>query len=93
MKFLQQKETVYFLGRVTRNGFREALYYGKPWFEQVEVNAFCDDIMKERGINFIMERDPNWRVNRGILNEIGRHLQMFLHKKRKPLSKLSFYTH
>ncbi len=61
LKFLQQKHTVHFLGRVTRNGFRDLLYYvDQPKFEQAEVNAFCDNIMKERAINFGMEKDRDW---------------------------------
>ena len=68
LDFLKQKHTVHFLGRVTRNGFRDLLYYvDKPKFEQAEVNAFCDNIMKERGINFGMEKDPTWTAVSGFI--------------------------
>ena len=68
LSFLKQKHTVHFLGRVTRNGFRDLLYYvDKPQIEQAEVNAFCDNIMKERGINFGMEKDPNWTAVSGFI--------------------------
>jgi len=68
LKFLQQKHTVHFLGRVTRNGFRDLLYYfDKPKFEQAEVDAFCDNVMKERGINFSMKKDPNWTAVSGFI--------------------------
>ena len=68
LTFLKQKHTVHFLGRVTRNGFRDLLYYiDKPKFEQSEVNAFCDNIMKERGINLSMEKDPNWTAVSGFI--------------------------
>ena len=68
LKFLQLKHTVHFLGRVTRNGFRDLLYYiDKPKFEQAEVNEFCDNIMKERGINFGMEKDPQWTAVSGFI--------------------------
>lgn len=68
LEFLRQKHTVHFLGRVTRNGFRDLLYYvDKPKFEQVEVNSFCDNVMKERGINFGMEKDPNWTAVSGFI--------------------------
>lgn len=68
LKFLQEKQTVHFLGRVTRNGFRDLLYYiDTPKLEQAEVNAFCDNIMKERGIYFGMEKDPKWTAVSGFL--------------------------
>jgi hypothetical protein len=68
LSFLQQKHTVHFLVRVTRNGFRDLLYYvDQPKFEQAEVNAFCDNIMKERGINFRMEKDPTWTAVSGFI--------------------------
>lgn len=61
LAFMQGKHTVHFLGRITRNGFRDLLYYiDTPKFNQDEVNSFCDSIMKERGINFGMEKDPKW---------------------------------
>jgi len=68
LSFLKQKHTVHFLGRVTRNGFRDLLYYiDKPKIEQAEVNTFCDNIMKERAINFGMEKDPNWTAVSGFI--------------------------
>lgn len=66
--FLKQKHTVHFLGRVTRNGFRDLLYYiDTPKFQQAEVNAFCDNIMRERGINFGMQKDPKWTAVSGFI--------------------------
>lgn len=68
LKFLQQKHTVHFAGRVTRNGFRDLLYYiDTPKLEQSEVKEFCENIMKERGINFGMEKDPKWTAVSGFL--------------------------
>ena len=68
LNFLKQKHTVHFLGRVTRNGFRDLLYYvDKPKFEQTEVNAFCDGVMNERRINLTMEKDPNWTAVSGFI--------------------------
>jgi hypothetical protein len=68
LNFLKLKHTVHFLGRVTRNGFRDLLYYmDTPKFEQTEVNAFCDNIMKERAINFGMEKDPKWKAVSGFI--------------------------
>jgi hypothetical protein len=68
LDFLKQKHTVHFLGRVTRNGFRDLLYYiDIPKFEQTEVNTFCDNIMKERAINFSVEKDPKWKAVSGFI--------------------------
>lgn len=59
--FLKSKHTVHFLSRVTRNGYRDLLYYiDTPKFTKEEVNAFCDNVMKERVIHFRMEKDPKW---------------------------------
>ena len=66
--FLKLKHTVHFLGRVTRNGFRDLLYFiDTPNFEQTEVNTFCDNIMKERAINFGIEKDPKWTAVSGFI--------------------------
>ena len=68
LQFLQKKHTVHFLGRVTRNSFRDLLYYiDIPKFEQIEVTAFCENIMKERGINFVMKKDPKWTAVSGFI--------------------------
>jgi hypothetical protein len=67
-EFIKQKHTTHFVGRVTRNGDRELLYYiDTPKFVQAEVNAFCDNIMQERGINWGMEKDPEWKGVSGFL--------------------------
>ena len=61
-KLLKQSQTVHFVGRVIRNGFRDLLYYiDQPRLSQHEVSAFCDNIMKERGINLTMQEDPAWK--------------------------------
>ncbi len=68
MAFLKSKQTVHFLGRVTRNGYRDLLYYiDTPKFSQEEVNKFCDTVMNERAINFGMESDPKWHAVSGFI--------------------------
>ena len=68
LNFIQLKHTVHFLGRVTRNGFRELLYYiDTPRFNQDEVKAFCDNIMKDRGVNLNMKKDPKWTAVSGFI--------------------------
>ena len=62
-KILKQSQTVHFVARIIRNGFRDLLYYiDQPKLKQSDVNAFCDNIMKERGINFTMQEDPTWKA-------------------------------
>jgi len=61
-KMLKLSQTVHFVARIIRNGFRDLLYYiDQPKLKQSVVNAFCDNIMKERGINFTMQEDPTWK--------------------------------
>jgi hypothetical protein len=68
MTFLKSKHTVHFIGRVTRNGSRDLLYYvDRSGFTQEEVNSFCDNVMKERPINFVMEKDPEWTAVSGFI--------------------------
>jgi hypothetical protein len=62
-KVLKQSQTVHFVARIIRNGFRDLLYYiDQPRLKQSDVDAFCDNIMKERGINFTMHEDPTWKA-------------------------------
>jgi hypothetical protein len=61
--FLKKNQTVHFVARVTRNGFRDLLYYiDKPAINQQQLAFFCDEIMKERGINFSIQKDPEWKA-------------------------------
>jgi hypothetical protein len=60
---MKQSQTVHFVARIIKNGFRELLYYiDQPRLKQGDLNAFCDNIMKERGINFTMQEDPLWKL-------------------------------
>ena len=62
-KILKQRQTVHFVARIIRNGFRDLIYYiDQPNLKQNDVNVFCDNIMKERGINFTMQEDPTWKA-------------------------------
>lgn len=67
--FLKQSQTVHFVARVTRNGFRDLLFYiDKPTITQGQLKVFCDMVMKERGINFAIQKDPEWKAV-GLLNK------------------------
>ena len=61
-ELLKQSQTVHFVARIIRNGYRDLLYYiDQPRLKQEDLSAFCDNIMKERGINFTMDKDPTWK--------------------------------
>jgi len=67
-EFLKKEHTVHLIGRVTRNGFRDTIYYiDKPKLKQEEVKEFCDSIMKERGINLSIQNDPTWNYVSGFI--------------------------
>ncbi|BAV09449.1 DUF695 domain-containing protein [Filimonas lacunae] len=67
--FLKSKQVVHLVGRVNRKNFRDLLIYiDEPRLEQEEVNQFCDEVMKERGINFAIEEDEEWNAVGGFLN-------------------------
>lgn len=66
--FLKSKQTVHLVGRVNRKSFRDLLIYiDEPKLEQEEVTLFCDEVMKERGINFSVEKDEEWNAVGGFL--------------------------
>jgi len=61
-KLLKQNQTVHFVARIIRNGFRELLYYiDQPRLKQSDVSTFCDNVMKERRINFSIREDAEWK--------------------------------
>ncbi len=61
-ELLNQSQTVHFVARIIRNGYRDLLYYiDQPRLKQDDITTFCDNIMKERGINFTMDEDPTWK--------------------------------
>jgi Family of unknown function (DUF695) len=61
--FLKKNQTAHFVARVTRNGFRDLLYYiDKPAINQQQLAFFCDEVMKERAINLTIQKDPEWKA-------------------------------
>ena len=66
--FLNIKHKVHFIGRVTRKDFRDLLYYiDHPRFTQEETDQFFDEINSVRGVNFSLEKDPEWEFVAGLL--------------------------
>ena len=62
-EFLRQKHTVHMIGRVTRNGERDILYYiDKPKLDMEETKAFFDRINEIRNLNLTLENDPEWKL-------------------------------
>ena len=62
-KFLRKKHTVHFIGRVTRKGFRDLIYYlDQPKLDQTETNIFFDEINSIRAVNFHLDKDEDWKI-------------------------------
>lgn len=60
-RFLKKRHQVHYIGRVTRNGFRDLFYYlDQPMFDHAETEQFLESIKAERGVYFKLERDENW---------------------------------
>lgn len=67
--FLRQKHTVHSVARVTRNGTRDILIYiDTPKLTQEELNGFFGDILKERQVNFSIQKDASWNAVAGFMN-------------------------
>ncbi|HKO82752.1 MAG TPA: DUF695 domain-containing protein [Chitinophagaceae bacterium] len=65
---LKKDHTVHSVARVTRNGFRDLLIYiDTPKLTQEELNSFFENIMKEREINFGIQKDPSWKAVSGFI--------------------------
>jgi len=65
---LKKEHTVHFVGRVTRNGTRDILYYiDSPKLTQKQVADFCDEISKERKIKFGIQKDSEWNAVSGFV--------------------------
>ena len=66
--FLKENHTVHHIGRVTRNGERDIIYYiDKPKFNQHETKLFFDEINSQRNLNFTLEKDPKWEFVGGLI--------------------------
>lgn len=60
-EFLKMTQTVHPVGRVTRNGERDIIYYiDEPRLDQKETKEFFDEINAVRNLNLTVERDPKW---------------------------------
>lgn len=59
--FLKENHVVHFIGRLTRNGFRDIFYYlDKPNFDQNKTKIFFDEISAIRAVNFYLDEDSKW---------------------------------
>ena len=60
-EFLGQTQIVHRIGRVTRNGERDIIYYiDKPAFHQDKTKEFFDSINSVRAVNLTIEKDKRW---------------------------------
>ncbi len=59
--FFKENHVVHFIGRLTRNGFRDIFYYlDKPNFDQNKTKIFFDEISAIRAVNFYLDEDSEW---------------------------------
>ncbi|TNE79750.1 MAG: DUF695 domain-containing protein [Bacteroidetes bacterium] len=66
--FLKDKHKVHFIGRVTRKDFRDLIYYiDQPRLDQDETKNFFDEISSIRGVNFNLDKDPEWNFVSGLI--------------------------
>ncbi|MBN8857952.1 MAG: DUF695 domain-containing protein [Sphingobacteriales bacterium] len=66
---LRQKHTVHSVARVTRNGTRDILIYiDTPKLIREELNTFFEAILKERQVNFSIQKDASWSAVAGFIN-------------------------
>jgi hypothetical protein len=67
-QFLRRTQTVHPIGRVTRNGERDIIYYiDQPKLDQKETKDFFDQINAVRNLNFSLEHDPQWEFVGGFI--------------------------
>jgi hypothetical protein len=60
-EFLGRTQIVHRIGRVTRNGERDIIYYiDKPNLDQNKVKEFFDSINSIRPMNLTIEKDEKW---------------------------------
>lgn len=59
--FLKENHVVHFIGRLTRNGFRDIFYYlDNPDFDQSRTKKFFDGISAIRPVNLYLDEDSEW---------------------------------
>lgn len=59
--FFKENHVAHFIGRLTRNGFRDIFYYlDRPNFDQEKTKIFFDEICAIRPIDFYLEEDKKW---------------------------------
>ena len=66
--FLKRNHKVHFIGRITRKDFRDLIYYiDEPRLDQEETKTFFDEINSLRGVNFNLDKDPDWNFVSGLI--------------------------
>ena len=62
-RFLEERKTVHFIGRVIRKGERDVLYYlNNRKFNKKEIREFFDSLNVIRPIHFEVQKDPKWNL-------------------------------
>jgi hypothetical protein len=69
LDFLRRGRTVHFIGRVTRRGERDLLFYlDNRKFDSAETQAFFDSLNAIRPLNFEIQKDPKWSLVKSFIN-------------------------
>ncbi len=59
--FFKENHVVHFIGRLTRNGYRNIFFYlDNPSFDQDKTNTFFDEISAIRPMDFYLKEDKKW---------------------------------
>lgn len=59
--FLNESQTVHAIGRISRNGERDIIYYiNQPSLDQIASKEFFDSINVIRPMNITIKKDEKW---------------------------------
>lgn len=61
--YLRKSQQVHPIGRVTRNGARDIIYYiDEPKLDEEETKRFFDEVNTIRNMNVSIQHDPDWEL-------------------------------
>jgi hypothetical protein len=67
-QFLNETQITHKIGRITKNGQREIIFYlTNPRLDQTRAQSFFDSINSVRPMNFTVEKDERWRNVGGFI--------------------------
>jgi hypothetical protein len=67
-QFLNKTQTAHKIGRVTRNGEKDIIFYlSNPRLDPAETKIFFDSMNVVRPMNFTVEKDESWKNVKAFL--------------------------